>query len=65
VTQVDPSSPAGSVGLDRGMVIQEVNRKPVNSVEEYKRALAASNNQSVLLLVNQAGVTRYLVVETH
>jgi serine protease Do len=65
VTQVDPSSAAASVGLDRGMVIQEVNRKPVNNVDEYKRALAGSNNQPVLLLVNQGGVTRYLVVETH
>ena len=65
VTQVDPSSAAASVGLDRGMVIQEVNRKPVNNVEEFKRALAGSSSQSVLLLVNQGGVTRYLVVETH
>jgi serine protease Do len=65
VTQVDPSSAAASVGLDRGMVIQEVNRKPVNNVDEYKRALAGSNGQPVLLLVNQGGVTRYLVVETH
>jgi serine protease Do len=65
VTQVDPSSPAASVGLDRGMVIQEVNRKPVNNVEEYKRALSASSNQSVLLLVNQGGVTRFVVVENH
>jgi len=47
------------------MVIQEVNRKPVNNVDEYKRALAGSNSQPVLLLVNQGGVTRYLVVETH
>ncbi len=65
VTQVDPSSAAAAVGLDRGMVIQEVNRKPVNNVEEYKQALAGSNNQPVLLLVNQGGVTRYMVVETH
>jgi serine protease Do len=64
VTQVDPSSPAGSVGLDRGMVIQEVNRKPVNNVNEYKRALAGLSNQPVLLLVNQGGVTRYLVIES-
>ena len=65
VTQVDPSSPAAAVGLDRGMVIQEVNRKPVNSVDEFKRAVAASKDQQILLLVNQGGVTRYLVVEPH
>jgi serine protease Do len=65
VTQVDPSSPAAAVGVERGMVIQEVNRKPVSTVEQYKQALAGANNQQVLLLVNQQGVTRYLVVEPH
>jgi hypothetical protein len=34
-------------------------------VEQYKQALAGANNQQVLLLVNQQGVTRYLVVEPH
>ena len=64
VTQVDPSSPR-AVGLERGMVIQEVNHKPVNNIEQYKQALAGAGNQPVLLLVNQGGVTRYLVVESH
>jgi serine protease Do len=63
VTQVDPSSPAAAAGLDRGMVIQEVNHKPVNNISQYKQALSGLSNQSVLLLVNQGGVTRYLVVE--
>jgi serine protease Do len=65
VTQVDPSSPAAAVGLDRGMVIQEVNRKPVTTVKQYRDALAGLGNQQVLLLVNQGGVSRYLVVEPH
>jgi serine protease Do len=64
VTQVDPSSQAASAGLDRGMVIQEVNHKPVNNITQYKQALSGSNNGSVLLLVNQGGVTRYMVVES-
>jgi serine protease Do len=65
VTQVDPSSAASAVGLERGMVIQEVNRKPVSNVQQYKQAMAGADNQQVLLLVNQGGVTRYLVVEPH
>jgi len=64
VTQVDSSSPAAAAGLDRGMVIQEVNHKPVNNVSQYKQAMAGLNGQSVLLLVNQGGVTRYMVVES-
>ncbi|HVB57082.1 MAG TPA: DegQ family serine endoprotease [Candidatus Acidoferrales bacterium] len=65
VTSVDPSSAAATVGLDRGMVIEEVNHKPVSNITEYKQALAGASGQPVLLLVNQGGVTRYMVIETH
>jgi serine protease Do len=64
VTQVDPSSAAAAAGLDRGMVIQEVNHKPVTNISQYKQALTGATNGSVLLLVNQGGVTRYMVVES-
>jgi hypothetical protein len=46
------------------MVIQEVNHKPVNSIDEYKRALVGSHG-TVLLLVNRGGVTSYIAIETH
>jgi serine protease Do len=64
VTAVDPASPAAGE-LDRGDVIQEVNHKPVANVQEYKQAVAASANKSVLLLVNQGGVSRFIAVEAH
>ncbi len=65
VTSVDPSSVAASQGLRQGDVIQEVNHKPVTNVEEYRRAMASAEKQSVLLLVNHGGVTTYIVVEGH
>jgi serine protease Do len=65
VTQVDPASAAAAAELQRGDVIVEVNHKAVGNVEQYKQALAAVGNQPVLLLVNQQGVTRYLVIEAH
>jgi serine protease Do len=65
VGSVDPSSVAAAAGLGRGDVIQEVDRKPVHSISEYKQALAAVGKQQVLLLVNQGGVTRYVVIESH
>jgi serine protease Do len=66
VTSVDPSSSAAEAGLDRGFVIQEVNRKPVHSVSEYKQALASAGKQSVLLLVvAPGGGTHYMVIESH
>jgi serine protease Do len=64
VTSVDPSSPAASE-LNRGDIIQEVNHKPVASVEQYRQAIASAGNQPVLLLVNRGGATQYVVIEPH
>ena len=62
VTSVDPASPAAS-NLQRGDVIQEVNHKPINSIEDYRQAISAAGKGPVLLLVNTQGVTRYVVIE--
>lgn len=62
VSEVDPSSAAAEAGLQRGDVIQEVNRKPVHNMEEYRAAMAGPGNQSVLLLVNHGGTTLYVVI---
>jgi S1-C subfamily serine protease len=43
-------------------VIQEVNRKPVNSVQEFQQAVGQAGNQPVLLLVNSGGTTHYLTL---
>ncbi len=39
ITRVDPDSTAAETGLQRGDVIQEVNRKPVNNVEQFRAAV--------------------------
>ncbi|HTR46519.1 MAG TPA: DegQ family serine endoprotease [Verrucomicrobiae bacterium] len=62
VTSIDPASPAASK-LQRGDVIQEVNHKPVTSIEDYRQAVSAAKGP-VLLLVNHQGVTGYVVVES-
>jgi len=64
VAEVDPASAAAS-SLDRGDVIQEVNHRPVASIEQYRQAIAAAGKEPLLLLVNREGVTRYVVVERH
>jgi serine protease Do len=61
VTDVDPASAAASSGLRRGDVIQEVNRQPVASADDFGRALHKSNGES-LLLVNRNGNKLYLAV---
>ena len=68
VTSVDPASPAAAAQLDRGMIIQEVNHKPVSNVRDYKQALASADDKPVLLLVmvpNSDGATTYIVVQPH
>jgi len=61
VTQVSPSSVAADAGLQRGDVIQEVNRKPVKNTSDFERAMSASKDET-LLLVNRRGNTMYLAV---
>ncbi len=63
VSSVDDSSPAAAAGIQRGDIIQEVNHKPVNNVDEFKQAIGGAGNQPVLLLVNHGGITGYTVVE--
>ena len=67
VDNVDQGSAAEEAGLGRGDVIQEVNRKPVNNVSEYRAALSGATNKPVLLLVlqQQQGQTGsvYIVIQ--
>jgi len=62
ILDIDPSSAAAEAGLQRGDVIQEVNRKPVHNLQEYHQALEGTDNHQVLLLVNHGGTTLYLVI---
>jgi serine protease Do len=64
ISQVDPSSAAADAGLQRGDVIQEVNRKPVSNVEQFEAAVRAASGQPVLLLVNRGGTTSYVVISS-
>ncbi len=66
VTSVDPDSQAAAADLDRGCVIEEVNHKPVTSIESYREAIASAGNQPVLLLVYYPGPNgsqQYVVVQ--
>jgi len=40
VTDVEPASFADDLGFGRGDVITEINREPISSVDDYKRAVA-------------------------
>lgn len=62
VTDVTPGSPAEEGRLQRNDVIQEVNRKPIATVDQFQRAIQAAGNQPVLLLINRGGDHLYTVV---
>lgn len=55
VTEVTPGSPAEEGGLQRRDVIQEVNRKPTATADQFEQALEQAGNQPVLLLINRGG----------
>jgi serine protease Do len=62
VTEVPDGSPAAEVGLQRGDVIEQVNRHPVDSVGDYERLIREAGAQPVVLLINHGGNTGFLVV---
>ncbi|MDH7500087.1 MAG: DegQ family serine endoprotease [candidate division NC10 bacterium] len=65
VTQVEPRGPAAGAGINRGDVIQEVNRQPVGSVEEFNRALEqAKAEEDILFLVRRGEQSLFIVVPT-
>jgi serine protease Do len=62
VTNVDPDSAAAEAGLQRGDVIQSVNRKPVANLDQAQQ-MFGSTSGGVLLSVTRGGQTMYIVVE--
>ena len=63
VTVVPDGSPAADAGLQRGDVIEQVNRQPVNTVADYQRLIRQAGKQAIVLLVNRGGNTTFVVVE--
>ncbi|HZS07801.1 MAG TPA: PDZ domain-containing protein [Blastocatellia bacterium] len=61
-TDVDPDSAAADAGLQRGDVIEEVNRQPVRSVNEFNAALQKAGKTNVLLRVRRPEGALFIVV---
>jgi serine protease Do len=58
VAQVEPNSPAGQAGLQRGDVILEVNGSPIESYDAFRNAVAAMPpGTTIQLLVSRSGKT--------
>ena len=63
VTAVDAGSIAASAGIQRGNLIEEVNRNEVKTPEQVKAAIKNSKKKTVLLLVRQGEASRYLALK--
>ncbi|HUZ75619.1 MAG TPA: DegQ family serine endoprotease [Stellaceae bacterium] len=67
VMQVAPNSPLASLGVERGDVVEAINRHPVGTPEQAAHQLdqvahEKGNNRSVLLLLNRHGVNQYVAM---
>jgi Do/DeqQ family serine protease len=62
VTSVDPAGPAMEAGIQRGDVIQEVNRQPVKSADDLRAAIDKNGSKPALLLLNRRGETVFLAI---
>ncbi|MEJ2611868.1 MAG: DegQ family serine endoprotease [Candidatus Thiodiazotropha sp.] len=63
VTEVAAGSIAAMAGIQPGVVIMEVNRKPVNNAQQFKELIdQAAGNRRVLLLVSKNNVAQFVAL---
>jgi serine protease Do len=64
ITDVAQDSPASQAGLDPGDVILEINRQPLTSVAEYKKAVSKlKKGDTVLLRMRSGQAVQYVPVK--
>ena len=62
ITSVDPESAAAAAGLRGGDVIEGVDRTPVRSVNDFRRAFRRDRGHEALLLIDRRGSSEVVVV---
>ena len=60
VTEVYPGSDAEEKGIKVGMLVMEVNRKEVESLEDFEKAAKASKDGNILLRVKAGKTTMFI-----
>ncbi|HYB19426.1 MAG TPA: DegQ family serine endoprotease [Thermodesulfobacteriota bacterium] len=55
VARVEPGSPAADAGIQRGDVIQEVNRKPIKNAKDFVHQVEQAKKQESILLFIRRG----------
>ena len=62
IEDVNPDGRAADAGLQAGDVIEQVNRQPVQTVDDLKAAVKRSADKPALLLVNRQGSEIFVTV---
>jgi serine protease Do len=61
ITDVVPGSPADEAGLERGDLIQEVNRKTIQSAEDFENQVRRLKSGDVAALLIRRGANTFFV----
>ncbi len=64
ITSVEPGSAADDAGLRRGDVIMEMDRKPIHTIDDYRRAVKETKKgKGILFLVRRGDSTLFLALK--
>jgi len=64
IAEVQQNSAAALAGLQPGMLIREVNRRPIRNPRDFREALRRGDKRSTLLLVQDGERARYVTLVT-
>jgi len=62
VSFVEPGSEADEAGMERGDLIVEIEKDPIATLDDFRRALGAKKNQPFLVRALRGDDTRFLLV---
>jgi serine protease Do len=64
VVRVEPGSPADEAEIKKGDIIKELNKKEINSLEDFnKTATGIKRSESALLFINRSGKRFYVILK--